>query len=151
MKQEELGEILRLHELWLAEEDGGTRANLAGADLKGAYLVCANLEGANLRGACLEGANLTGACLEDADLRMASLRGADLDYACWPLWCGSLTVKICPRIAAQLVYHVVRACQSVKDDADVAAFCNDPVVIRLANRFHRVEECGQIEAEGGAK
>ena len=87
---------------------------------------------ADLRGAYLSGANL---------------RGADLDYACWPLWCGSLDVKICPRIAAQLAYHVVRACQSVKDDADVVAFCDDPIVIKLANRFHRVEECGRIEAK----
>ena len=151
MKQEELGEILRLHELWLAEKDGGTQANLAGADLKGAYLVCANLEGANLTGACLEGANLSGACLEDTDLRGANLSGADLDYACWPLWCGSFAVKICSRIAAQLAYHVVRACQSVKDDAGVVAFCRDPIVIGLANRFHRADECGKIEAKEGGE
>lgn len=44
MKQEELGEILRLHELWLAEKDGGAMADLAGADLRGAYLRGADLE-----------------------------------------------------------------------------------------------------------
>src|SRR5574344_360398 len=182
MKQDKLNEILRLHKLWIEGKDGGAqadlacayleganlggadllRANLAGADLEGANLRGADLLGANLRAAHLPGANLSkanlgGACfrwadLSETDLAGANLSGANLDYACWPLWCGSLTVKICSRIAAQLVYHVVRACQSVKDDADVVAFCRDPIVIKLANRFHRADECGKIEAnEGGAK
>ena len=177
MKQEALDEILRLHKLWLEGKDGGKRADLAGANLRradlaganlyganlskadlfGATLKGANLEGATLKGAGLAGANLQGANLSRANifgagLECANLRGADLDLASWPLWCGSLSVKIDARIAAQLAYHVVRACQSVKDDEDVVAFCNDPVVIKLANRFHRVDECGRIEAsEGGAK
>ena len=87
-----------------------------------------------------------------ADLHSADLRGANLDYASWPLRCGSLDVKIDARIAAQLVYHCVRACQSVTDDPDVVAFCNTPEVVKLANRFHRMKECGEIAAaEGGAK
>ena len=67
------------------------KANLDGADLRGA-----DLDGANLRGANLDGANLRGANLDDADLRGAyldcadlygayldgaNLRGADLDGA----------------------------------------------------------------------
>ena len=90
---DELKEIIRLHGLWLADADGGTRANLIdanlsradlscanlrGADLRGAYLSCANLSGANLSGADLSGANLSGANLIDADLRGADLIGADL-------------------------------------------------------------------------
>ena len=131
-------------------------AVLSRADLHGADLTGANLQGANLRSATLAGANLRGANLRGADLRVADLEGADLlgadiDYSAWPLWCGSLAVKICSRLAAQLVYHCVRACQSVTDDPDVVAFCNDPIVIRLANRFHRVDECGRItEKEEGA-
>ena len=132
MTQEELKEVIRLHKLWLDCSDSGAMANISGADLRGADLHSADLRSADLLG--------------------ADLRGADLDYASWPLWCGSLDVKIDARIAAQLVYHAVRACQSVNDDADVVAFCNNPAVIKLANRFHRVEECGQIEAaEGGEK
>src|SRR5574344_1076805 len=190
MKQEEeLNEILRLHKLWLTDKVGGVKANLKGADLKGAELECADLKGANLEGADLKGANLADADLSEArligadleganlewailnsanlnsanlksanlnstNLRSANFKGADLseanlDFACWPLWCGSLAVKICSRIAAQLVYHVVRACQSVTDDADVVAFCHDPVVIRLANRFHYADECGRIEVKEG--
>ena len=29
--------------------------------------------------------------------------------------------------------------------------CNDPIVIRLANRFHRADECGKIEAKEGGE
>ena len=35
---DKLTEVLRLHKHWLADEEGGTRANLSGADLSGAYL-----------------------------------------------------------------------------------------------------------------
>jgi len=85
---EELAEVLRLHALWLADADGGIRANLCdanlcGADLYGADLRYANLCGANLRyanpcGANLRGANLCGANLYGADLRGANLCGANL-------------------------------------------------------------------------
>ena len=83
MQQEQLNEVLRLHKMWLNNEDGGERANLTdadltGADLRGADLRGANLRGANLRGADLRGANLTGANLTDADLRGADLTDADL-------------------------------------------------------------------------
>jgi hypothetical protein len=149
-------------------------ANLKGADLKGAELECADLKGANLEGADLKGANLiraflvkanlegaylAGADLTEAKLYRANLKGANLkladlskaniDYTCWPLWCGSLAVTVDSKIASQLVYHAVRACQSVADDADVVAFCNDPIVTRLANRFHRADECGKIESKDG--
>ena len=207
MKQEELDEVLRLHKLWLAGEDGGKRADLSRANLRGANLLMANLHRADLRGAAICGAHLYGAVLSRADLhgaylngadlgsadlrgaylnvadlhradlcgadlsgtyirgadlreaelsgaelngsdlRGADMRGANIDNASWPLWCGSLAVKICSRLAAQFVYHCVRACQSVTGDPDVVAFCNDPVVIKLANRFHRVDECGMIDVK----
>ena len=58
---DELKEIIRLHGLWLADADGGTRANLIDANLSRADLSCANLRGADLRGAYLSCANLSGA------------------------------------------------------------------------------------------
>ena len=53
MKAEELKEILKKHEMWLNDEDGGERASLCDANLRGADLWRANLRGANLCGANL--------------------------------------------------------------------------------------------------
>ena len=76
----DLKKILDEHLLWLNGE-GGSRADLSGANLFGADLSCANLRGANLSGADLSCANLFGANLSDADLRNADLRCANLRNA----------------------------------------------------------------------
>lgn len=115
MTQEELNTILDKHKKWLNSEEGGEKANLGGADLRRAKLSEAYLGGADLR-------------------------GANLDYSCWPLWCGSLDVKVDARIARQLAYHFCRL------------DCDDPeylearkAIAKFANGFHRVDECGRIE------
>ena len=94
----------------------------------------------NLCGANLCEADLCVADLSKADLRAADLRGANIDYACWPLWRGSLGVKVDVRIARQLAYHLC------------ALDCDDPEYIKarnallpFANQFHRVQECGILE------
>lgn len=110
MEAEKLSKILELHKKWINNEPGGEQANLRGADLEG------------------------------ADLEGADLKGANLDYSCWPLWCGSLGVRVCKRIAAQLAYHF---CRLVCDDPEVIAAQN--ALIPLANQFHRVDDCGKIE------
>ena len=170
MEQKKLDEILRLHKMWLNGEEEGERANLRDANLQGASLQDAALRGADLRGAALRGAALRGAALRDAnlqgadlrgadlqgaalrdanlqgadlrgaDLQGAALRGADLDYSCWPLWCGSLDVKVDRRIAAQLAYHF---CRLDCDDPDYIEARN--AIVNFANEFHRVEECGWLE------
>ena len=79
-----LAEVLKNHIHWLHEdyEDcdvwSNMRANLCGADLRGADLRGANLCGAGLRGADLCGAGLRGADLCEANLFRADLRGANL-------------------------------------------------------------------------
>ena len=88
---DELKEILRLHGVWLRDEDGGKRADLRGAylrgaylrgvDLRGAYLQRADLRGAYLQGVDLRGVVLQGVYLQGAYLRGADLRGADLQGA----------------------------------------------------------------------
>ena len=155
MTQEELNMILDKHRKWLNDEEGGERANLNGADLRGADLNGADLRGADLsgadlrkadprkadlRGADLRGADLRRIDLYGADLSEADLSEADLDYFCWPLWCGSLDVKVDARIARQLAYHFCRL------------DCDDPeylearkAIAEFANGFHRVDECGRIE------
>lgn len=151
MTQEELNMILDKHRKWLNNEEGGERANLFGDNLRGANLRGANLNRADLGEANLNRADLGGANLNRADLRRAKLSeaylgradlcGANLDYSCWPLWCGSLDVKVDARIARQLAYHFCRL------------DCDDPeylearkAIAEFANGFHRVDECGRIEA-----
>ena len=125
MTQKELKMILDKHKKWLNNEEGGEKADLGGANLSRASLRRANLRGANL---------------SRANLSRANLRGANLDYSCWPLWCGSLDVKVDARIARQLAYHFCRL------------DCDDPeylearkAIAKFANGFHRVDECGRIE------
>jgi hypothetical protein len=81
MKHEEIKEVLRLHQMWLNNEDGGVRADLRGANLIGANLIGADLRRADLECANLSGANLGGADLRDADLTGVNLRGAYLGGA----------------------------------------------------------------------
>jgi hypothetical protein len=131
MENEKLQEILAAHKTWIesAGEKGEranlskanlsgadlsgadlsganlSKANLSGADLSGANLSKANLSKANLSGADLQGAVLSEAYLRRADLSGANLQGANIDFACWPLWCGSLHAKVDERMARQLLYH----------------------------------------------
>ena len=109
-----------------------------GLDLRGA-----NLSRADLRGAKLRGANLRWANLSRTDLSRTDLSEANVDFSCWPLWCGSLNVKIDKRIFCQLLYHTLRAGKSV-DDQEVKKLFEIPEVVNLANQFHRVDECGKI-------
>lgn len=150
MTQEELNIILEKHKKWLKKEEGGDPANLEEAileeaNLEGANLKLANLIGANLEEAILGEANLKWADLGWANLRGANLKGANLkwanlDYSCWPLWCGSLDVKVDRRIAAQLAYHF---CRLDCDDLEYITARN--AILDFANTFHRVEKCGVIE------
>ncbi|EJN2432843.1 pentapeptide repeat-containing protein [Salmonella enterica subsp. enterica serovar Uganda] len=84
MNSADLSKILEEHKVWITSmHESGSRADLCGANLRGANLRDADLRGANLRdadlrGADLRGANLRGADLRDADLRGANLRDADL-------------------------------------------------------------------------
>jgi hypothetical protein len=81
MELQELKEHLRLHVLWIQNDENGKRADLSGANLYGADLYGANLYGANLYGANLYGADLYGANLYGADLSGANLSGANLSGA----------------------------------------------------------------------
>ncbi|EAC7880972.1 pentapeptide repeat-containing protein [Listeria monocytogenes] len=89
MNQAELDVVIEKHEKWL--RDGyGERANLSYADLRRADLSGANLRGANLSYADLRRADLSGANLRGANLRRANLSYADLSYA--DLSCANLRV-----------------------------------------------------------
>lgn len=125
MTQNEINEALRKHRLWLKNRYEGERLTLRWADLHEA-----DLQGADLRKADLRKANL----------RKADLRGAELDYSAWPLWCGSLDVKVDVRIARQIAYHFCRL-----DCSDPEYLRARNLLIDFANGFHRVNECGELK------
>jgi len=81
MNKSEIKNILDLHVKWLRSEEGGSRADLSGANLYGAYLSEANLYGAYLSEANLSEANLREANLSRANLSEANLSGAYLSGA----------------------------------------------------------------------
>ena len=134
----------------LSHEDlSGTdlsHADLSGADLSYTNLSRADLSHAYVSHADLSYADLSGADVSGANLRNADLTGADIDFACWPLWCGSLNMKIDKKIFCQLLYHVLRAGKSV-DDEEVKNLFSIPEIVKLANQFHRACECGKILQE----
>jgi uncharacterized protein YjbI with pentapeptide repeats len=101
----ELAAILDQHRIWVETGgEGGTKADLCGANLENADLTGVNLQGAflqraNLRGADLSMANLRHASLVQADLCNANLLGAELRganlmgatlYGAEGLWLGRL-------------------------------------------------------------
>lgn len=136
MTKEELDKVLELHKKWLDGDKAGKRAVLRGVDFR-----CADLRGADLRGADLRDADLYG-----ANLRGADLRGANIDYSAFPLWCGALDVHIDDRIAIQLLYHLVRnVLYSKNTSEELKSLLGQKDIVRVANKFHRVDECGRIE------
>lgn len=159
MNRKELDKILDNHRLWLLTNgEKGERANLSeadlsGADLSGADLSRANLSMANLREADLSWANLSRANLSRADLSWANLREADLsradlDYSSMPLSCRGLDVHIDDRLAIQQLYHLVRNVQYSKNtSAEMKKLCKLKSIVKKANEFHRVRECGEIKTE----
>ena len=136
MEQAKLDKILDNHKLWLKTDgEQGERANLSSADLSYADLRYADLRYADLRYADLR----------YADLSYADLRYADLDYSAFPLWCGGLNVHIDDKQAKQLLYHLVRNVQYSKNtSSEMKKICKLKSIIKKANEFHRVNECGKI-------
>jgi len=172
MNADELRVVLEKHKKWLLGEDEGEQADLRGAALRGAALRGANLREADLSGADLKGANLSeanlggtdlreaalgradlsgaalreaalrGADLSGADLSGADLSGADIDYACWPLWCGSKSVKVDAKIARQLAAHFC-----VLDCDDPEYMAAREAILGFAQKSHRAADLGIISGE----
>jgi len=102
ISKDELKSIIERHQLWLAG-DGGERANLRGANLRGINLRHADLRDADLsysdlRGVDLSYSDLRGANLSGADLSGASLSGANLSYADlrYVYLCGAKSFRFLP-------------------------------------------------------
>ena len=154
MEQAKLNEILDEHKKWLKTEGvEGQRANLRYADLRKADLSSADLRKSDLSYADLCDANLSIADLRYADLsytdlRNADLRNADLDFTSFPLWCGGLDVNIDDKQATQLLYHLIRNVNYSKNTSkSFKKICGIKSLVKQANKFHRVGECGIIEED----
>ena len=132
--KEELAIILDEHKRFVSGLNGGKKADLSEADLSEA----------DIRGADLSEAYLRGADLRRANLRGANLRGANLDYSVLPLWCGSLTANFDDRQLIQIAYHLVKAALNSTNSSYETKY-ELSKIIDLANKFHRVDECGKIE------
>ena len=119
ISKQQLDKIIDNHKLWLQSNgEKGERADLSFADLS------------------------------SADLRYANLSDADLDFSAFPLWCGGLDVHIDDRQATQLLYHLLRNIKYSKNtSAKLKRICKLKSLVKQANKFHRVEECGEIEGE----
>lgn len=165
MNKKELDCVISKHKEWI-NGDGGEYASLSHEDLRGASLRYANLSHAdlsdadlsdadlrdadlryaNLRDADLTGANLRDADLTDADLRGANLRDTNLDYSCLPLWCGSLKTHFDDKQLVQIAYHLVKSGLQSKNASEETKK-ELSKLIDFANKFHRVDECGEIKKE----
>ena len=166
MDKKELDCVISKHKEWI-NGDGGEYASLSNEDLRGASLRYADLSHADLSGADLShadlryaslryanlshadltGADLRGANLTGADLTGANLRYADLDYSCLPLWCGSLEAHFDDRQLVQIAYHLIKAGLQSKNASEETK--NQLAkLIDFANKFHRVDECGEIKKRG---
>ena len=127
MEKEEINKILSKHKKWL-------RTN-------GKVGSVANFRYINLRHADLNHADL-----RYADLRYADLRAADLDFSVFPLWCGGLEVNIDDRQAIQLLYHLIRNVNYSKNCSEsMKKLLNIDSLVKQANKFHRIDECGIIK------
>jgi len=130
MNKEKLKQILKEHAMWLQDNTSGKRADLSYADLRNSDLRNADLYDANLSSADMRYADLS-----DADLRNADLSDANLDFACWPLWCGSLNVMVDDKIKAQLLYHFLSVAPEFKTKE----------LVEFANTFHRIPEVPKLK------
>lgn len=142
MQKERLQEILESHKKWLRGKDV-KKADLRGVDLRYADLRGADLKDADLKDADLRYADLRGANLKDANLRYADLRGVDLDYSSFPLWCGSFDIIVDERLIRQLCYHIAKL-KYDGNDSDIKTLLESDVFKSVANKFHRVKECGAV-------
>lgn len=111
-----------------------------GADCSGANFENVDFGRVMIRWAKLIGASFCNSRLGRANLRSSNLIGSDIDFSSLPLSCRGLDWEIDERIAAQLAYHF---CSMRCENREVKEAQN--ALLNLANKFHRVEECGLIE------
>ena len=77
-----------------------------------------------------------------ADLTDADLTRANLDYSCWPLWCGSKSVKVNLKLSMQLAAHFC----ALQCDAPEFKEARKSI-IKFALKSHRAKDLGITSVE----
>ena len=81
------------------------------------------------------------------ELDVDDLRDANLEFSAMPLWCGDLRAGYNDKQVIQQLYHVLRHAQhSPNASTRIKQALLTPELVALANEFHRVRECGELEA-----
>jgi len=111
---------------------------------KAVDLQDSDLQDSDMRYADLRYADLRGADLRYANLRGADLYSANLDYTSISFHCGSIGIKCDERLIQQSLYHVARY-EYVGNDKDIEELLSSDLYKKVANKFHRVDECGAIK------
>lgn len=81
----------------------------------------------------------------DPDGERADLYGANIDFSCLSLCCGSLHVHFDNRQMIQILYHLLSVVSYSKyASEEMKEALLTPELCEIANKFHRVDECGKI-------
>jgi hypothetical protein len=86
--------------------------------------------------------------LSEADLSGANLRGADLDFSTLHFSCKTLKAKFDQKHIIQILYHAAAPCKNdseIVTDPDLQELLKSEMFIKVVNKFHRVEECGELK------
>ena len=120
-------------------------ANMNGAKMNNAKMNYANMNGAKMNSAKMNGAEMNYAKMNGAEMNGAEMNDeTTLDFSTGLSFkCSSFGIKASLRLAAQLLYHFERINFTACPEAEEIK--NLPQVKALANKFHRVQECGKIK------
>src|ERR1035437_463487 len=83
VSQQELDEVIRLHDMWLTDINTGQRCMFGGRDLSGLQFGVLSGGPVDLNGADFTQADLSGTEADDILVHHCSFNGAKLDGCCW--------------------------------------------------------------------
>jgi len=128
-------------------------SNLRGSDLRGSDLSYSDLSYSDLRGSDLSYSDLSYSDLRGSNLRGSNLRGSNLsdsnlDFSCMPLHCGDLKGGYDDKQIIQQLYYVLsHAMHSENCSKTLKKKLLTKGNVNIANKFHRVLECGEISID----
>ena len=93
MNQQELQQVLKLHQKWLNNEEDGVRADLSGSNLRHSDLRGSDLRHSDLSGSNLRGANLTNITFNENTTGLTNLC-PDGEFIAWKKLQGNVIAKL---------------------------------------------------------